>query len=104
MATVRSLPLVTVWWIITPCTGPHGPLWLRLWCSQSPTPTTASPSALRASRKPLADMGEAMDASFALCPVAAERGHLVQLLLPKTDVPGHIVRMLCEPIRTTPAT
>src|SRR5690606_30892782 len=60
MSTVRCVPLVTVWWIITPCTGPHGPLWLRLWSRQLPTSTTVSPSALRAARKRAALIGGAM--------------------------------------------
>src|SRR5690606_24473860 len=60
MSTVVCEPLVTVWWIITPCTGPHAPLLLRLWSRQLPTSTTVRPSAFRALRKPLADRGCAM--------------------------------------------
>src|SRR5690606_9728323 len=60
MSTVFFEPLVTVWWIITPCTGPQGPLWLRLWSRQSPTSTTVRPSAFRAARKRAALIGCAM--------------------------------------------
>src|SRR5690606_4902344 len=63
MSTVWSWPRVTVWWIITPWTGPQGPLLLRLWSRQLPSSMTVRPSALRAARKVLADMGGAMRAS-----------------------------------------
>src|SRR6478735_11738451 len=60
MSTVRALPEVTVWWIITPFTGPQAPLLLRLWLRQLPTSTTVTPSSLRALRNLSADMGGAM--------------------------------------------
>ncbi len=33
-ATEAALPLLTVWWTITPFTGPQAPLWLRWWVRQ----------------------------------------------------------------------
>src|SRR5690606_16731372 len=99
MSTVFFEPLVTVWWIITPCTGPQGPLWLRLWSRQSPTSTTVRPSALRARRNALADMGGAMTALLRTAgrpPVAA----VLYRCFTYTEGPEPSVRSLCEPIRT----
>src|SRR5690606_38915132 len=64
MSTVRCVPLVTVGWILTPCTGLQRPWWLRLWSRQLPTSTTVSPSAFRAARKRAALIGGAMSGPF----------------------------------------
>lgn len=58
------MPLVTVWWIITPLTGPQAPARSRLWVRQPGRSTTVTPSARRAARSRSGVRGVAMKVSF----------------------------------------
>src|SRR5690606_17091367 len=59
---------VTVWWTITPLTGPHLPLWLRLLVRHPETSRTVTPSARSAATRRSAVSGVAMGASSAQPP------------------------------------
>lgn len=52
--------MLTVWWIITPVTGPQAPVWLRLRERQPGCSTTVTPSARSAATSRSAERGVAI--------------------------------------------